>query len=81
MTYAGVVVIKVARAQQGNGDSLSTLGESFTECHDAKKRNNLSHVQSTHVKSQLSFLHSPAVFCSGSYYRFKSLLPGLLPPT
>ena len=55
MTYAGVVVIKVARAQQGNGDSLSTLGESFTECHDAKKRNNLSHVQSTHVKSQLSF--------------------------
>ena len=40
-----------------------------------KKRNNLPHVQYKHVKSQLSFWDSPAVFCDGSYYRFKSLLP------
>ena len=30
MIHAGVVVIKVALAQQGNGDSLSTLGKTFT---------------------------------------------------
>ncbi len=55
MNHAGVVVIKVALAQQGNGDSLSTLGKTFTVMTQ-KKRNNLPHVQSTHVKSQLSFL-------------------------
>jgi len=67
MNHAGVVVTKVALAQQGNGDSLSTLGETFTVMTQ-KKRNNLPHVQFKHVKSQLSFWNLPAVFCGGSYH-------------
>ena len=36
MNHAGVVVTKVALAQRGIGDSLSTLGENF-HSHDAEE--------------------------------------------
>ena len=77
MNRAGVVVT-VALAQHGNGDSLSTLVKQTTAftVMTQKKRNNLPHVQFKHVKLQLSFLE----YTSGKLLYLRPRIRNLLLP-